>query len=1046
MVRYLAPRLLTLALIVGLLTAAGGRGPIRFSSVSAQTEATPEAPAPTGGVEIVLTAADGSRLAGGCFAATDAAGATLTGCDDDGDGVTRIDGLAAGTAAVVETTVPAGFTGAPDSTAQIVPGETASIGFSNAPVVTPEPSPSPTVEPSPTALPTDTPTPDAPATNESQSLAEAPTGQLAVTSVEETGGPLFYTCFKVYLDAGGGERGALVAGGCDQDDGQKDGRLIFDGLAAASYLLVQISAPANYTRAGETPFAIVAGETTSLTIQDQPGGMLIVATVDDGGQPLPGACYRAYVALGSGTRGAYVGSGCDGSNADGVATIRSLPFGAYVLGQSVAPSGYAVAPDQTFSITDRSEVRVTVRQSLPGILAISTVDPDLQTPVAGACFRVYRDAGGGVRGSQVASGCDGDDGSADGARSFAGLTPGPYVLTESSAPSGYAPALNRLVSIAAAQTTAVTLENRAVSELVVAAVGDQQEPLAGSCYKVYIDNGSGKRGTYVATRCDGDDGAVDGTTHILGLPPTSYVLVDFIPPTGYAAVADQPFATIAGQMKTLTIEHQPGGEAAVSLLDPMDSLLPGACFTAYRHIGGPIVAARCDKDDGASDGRTTMVGLAPGAYFIGETTVPSGVAVAPSQPFSIVAGQVTPVVFKSTAGGAVFVTQVDEASRPISGGCVTVRAGFQQVIRADGSWASGCDGDDHHLDGKIAIRGLSVGSYVLDDTQPSVGYLPAPGQSFSITGGTDVSLTVPHQLGGSVAVMVLDEHQQPLPGACFSVDFDAGGGKPGANVSGAGSNACDMYDGANDGTVTLLGLRTGNYVLVEYRIPPGYLRITQPVSVVAGQVTAVTVESQIAGRATVTVVDEQNAPVVGACFGIYTDAGGGVRGSRYGDSICDGSDGAGDGVTSVDHLPSGSYILTQNSWIRWHLIPDQPFTVEAGSDTPITIQSPTGGQVIVTTLDANGARIYGLCYDLYDYFYVAGDGGYSTYMATACDADDGLDGVTTFRAAPHAPHKYSLRMVHETSWYWMAQPWDFNLSPRQTIRITVQEGVRPPVP
>jgi uncharacterized surface anchored protein len=1055
MVRYLAARLLTLAMIVGLLTAATDGGPAQFSSASAQTEATPEAAAPTGGVEIVLSGADGSGLAGGCFAAIDTGGVTLTGCDDDGDGVTRIDGLAAGTAAVVETTVPVGFTGAPDGTVQIVPGEIARIGFSNAPVVTPEPPPSPTVEPSPTATPADTPTPvgtpavetssvDGPAGAGHQSLvqAESVTGQLAVTTIDERGGVLFYTCFKVYTDAGGGARGPLVAAHCDQDDGQKDGRLLFDGLDALSYILVQTSAPTNFTRAADTPFLIMAGQTTSLTIQDQPGGFVGVTTVDGAGQPLPGACYRAYVALDSGKRGAYVGSGCDGANADGLATIRSLPFGEYVLGQSVAPSGYAIAPDQTFSIIDQSEASITVHQSLPGILAISTIDPDLQAPIPGACFRVYKDAGGGARGSYVVSGCDGDDGSADGTRIFADLTPGPYVLTESSAPAGYAPALNRSFSITPDQTTAVTLENRPASELVVVALGDQQQAVAGDCFKVYTDNGTGKRGTFVTSRCDNGDGTSDGTTHVPNLALNSYVLVDFTPPAGYTAVTDQPFTIVAGRTASLTIQHQSGGEAAISLVDASNHLLPGGCFTAYLQPSGAVVGRRCDRDDGASDGRTAFVGLAPGTYRLRETTVPSGVAIAPPQNIIIVAGQVTPVTLQSAAGGSVFVSMVDEASQPIPGGCVSVSSGGKQVSLADGRWAAACDGDDHHLDGKIAVSGLAAGTYSLEETKAPTGYLPnTQSRGFSLTAGTDVRLTLSHQLGGSVTITLIDEHQQALPGSCFSATYDTGGSVPGGTVTGY---ACDKDDGANDGKINIIGQDTGNYVLVEKSLPPGYLGVQQPVAIVVGQHIDITIQAQVAGRAIVTLIDERNLPIPNACYTVYADAGGGTRGSAVGVSRCDSSDGIRDGVTVLDYLPSGSYVLATKPNVLYYVIPDRPFTIQAGSDTPINIQSQAGGVIIVTTVDSSGARVVGACYDLYDYYYVPDDGGYTTLMASACDADDGLDGVTTFRAVPHAPDKYLLNQGTTPPGYISPNnPPLFNLSPRQTIRLTVQERSSP---
>lgn len=97
----------------------------------------------------------------------------------------------------------------------------------------------------------------------------------------------------------------------------------------------------------------------------------------------------------------------------------------------------------------------------------------------------------------------------------------------------------------------------------------------------------------------------------------------------------------------------------------------------------------------------------------------------------------------------------------------------------------------------------------------------------------------PASLQTSLAVHRLDATGRPLPGGCFQVYLDAGGGKRGDFRGGA----CDADDGAADGVIHFLPLPPGNYVLQEAR-PPGGVPASPDMPVtLAGLATDVDVKS-----------------------------------------------------------------------------------------------------------------------------------------------------------------------------------------------------------
>ncbi|GIW04698.1 MAG: hypothetical protein KatS3mg059_1318 [Thermomicrobiales bacterium] len=267
----------------------------------------------------------------------------------------------------------------------------------------------------------------------------------------------------------------------------------------------------------------------------------------------------------------------------------------------------------------------------------------------------------------------------------------------------------------------------------------------------------------------------------------------------------------------------------------LDPLL-GACFAVWTDDGqgvpAELVGLACDNPDGESgDDGQVVVELLEGAYVLVERHAPAGYGPAPNQPFVIATGQTTELTVQDPVAGALVIHKVDQAGQPLftdrGAPCFTL---YRQIGPRREFAATACDTGfvDHDADGVITFpEGRLAGDYVLVETSTPLGYLAPPEQMVTIPAGDVLTLTISNEIGGKVIVSKTDPLGQPVTGACFQINVDLGDGQVGSHID----SACDVQEGRDqteDGVVTLLGLDTGDYVLIEYAPPPGYIARAQP--------------------------------------------------------------------------------------------------------------------------------------------------------------------------------------------------------------------------
>jgi pimeloyl-ACP methyl ester carboxylesterase len=182
--------------------------------------------------------------------------------------------------------------------------------------------------------------------------------------------------------------------------------------------------------------------------------------------------------------------------------------------------------------------------------------------------------------------------------------------------------------------------------------------------------------------------------------------------------------------------------------------------------------------------------------------------------------------------------QADTATIPPPVPAIVITHGLQlgfpigfPVDQLEATWRDGQEKLAQDLHAFLLIADLSSNSIVRD--QPD---LVADAISTVTTAVAD-----PANAKSSLIIRREDATERPQPGACFQIYQDAGGGVHG-EYRGA---ACDKdADGADNGTIVLIGLDPGDYVVEEITPPEGITAAPDERVSVLGSATYLTVQSE----------------------------------------------------------------------------------------------------------------------------------------------------------------------------------------------------------
>jgi uncharacterized surface anchored protein len=340
-------------------------------------------PAQAAGTTVFLRTVDiisGQPITSACYTIVNA---SEEGCDENGDGLIRYQGVASGTFTVTQTERASGYLPVGDFPLTIGssgPEEYFTIDLARSDGVNQQ------------------------------------TADIAVSAVDSANFNLISgACFLFY---GGSEEG------CDENG---DGQVDFQGVPVGTYLLSQAEPIDGYETMNDVWAVVASDRMIQVTLQatapstNATTNISIVTRDPKTGDLLKGACYIV--------NNASI-NGCD-ENGDGQVDYKGIPVGTFTVTQTKAPSGFAKVADFKITITGETGQVILVRQGAQpkNLVDVSIVAVDVNTgeriTSASTCFVLQ----GGSE-----EGCDTN---ADGQVDFLGVVPGVYSVAITGNPAGY---------------------------------------------------------------------------------------------------------------------------------------------------------------------------------------------------------------------------------------------------------------------------------------------------------------------------------------------------------------------------------------------------------------------------------------------------------------------------------------------------------------------------------------------------------------------------------------------------------------------------------
>ncbi|AEA93498.1 hypothetical protein CVT43_04380 [Enterococcus faecalis OG1RF] len=594
----------------------------------------------------------------------------------------------------------------------------------------------------------------------------------------------------------------------------KDGKLMVNPLEPGDYQFVETQAPAGYDL-NTTPitFTVEKDQTTAVQVKATntltPGGVVLTKVDDKSGEVLQGAVFELQDKDGKALQSGLT------TDETGKVSVNDLAPGDYQFVETQAPTGYELDKTPVKFTIEKGQTEVVQVQKAdtltPGGVVLTKVDGKTGEVLQGAVFELQDE-----KGKPLQSGLTTDE---TGKIAVNDLAPGNYQFVETQAPTGYnlnATPVKFTVEKGQKEVVQVQLANNMSPNAVILTKTDAAtgEVLQGAIFELQDKDGHMLQNGLTTGK--------DGKLMVNPLQPGDYQFVETQAPTGYELnktpikFTIKKGQTVATQV-SMTNKLIVGGVVLTKIDSDTGEKLPGAVFE-LQDEKGQIITKNLVTDE---TGKLAIDNLKPGNYQLIETQAPVGYVLDKTPvKFTIKTNQTSSVsVTKGNKqeNGSVIFDKIDEKT-----GAKLAGAEFKLV---DSKGKTIIKKLVTNSEGRLAITKLQSGKYQLIETKAPNGYiLDATPITFELKNDqtTEQKLKkVNKEKDNTLRVEKRDATtNEVLQGAKFNL-LDANGKVIKENL---------VTD--ENGSYEVANIKAGNYQLVETQAPKGYIKDSQPLSVV----------------------------------------------------------------------------------------------------------------------------------------------------------------------------------------------------------------------